>query len=271
MPYFKYMPHVEANGIRIYYEINGEGPPLFTISGFTQHHLIWKNCLPILTPHFQVISFDNRGSGQSDAPEESYSIELFAKDTAALMNALDIESAHFLGSSMGTLIIQQLCLSFPQKVKKAVLASPFAYFPPIAKHNVATQLKMLSEGVPRMLLMELNMAWLLSNEFLSIPSNKERFLEDIRSDPYPITMEGLLGQVDALFNADLRKELTEIPHPILLLVGEKDIDTPVYCAEFMQKTLLNCQMHIFKDMGHLLNYEIPEKLSKKALEFFLQK
>lgn len=265
------MPHVEANGIRIFYEMEGEGPFLVTISGFTQHHLAWSSCLPILTKHFRVLSFDNRGAGQSDAPEESYSIELFAKDTVALLDTLEIESAHFLGSSMGTLIIQELCLTAPERVMKGVLCAPFSYFPPIAKHNVKTQLKMLSEGVPRERLLELNMAWLLSNQFLSIPSNKERFMKDVLSDPYPISMEGLLGQVDALFNADLRNDIHKVPHQLLLLVGERDIDTPLYCAEEMNEAMPNSHIHIFKEMGHMFHYEIPEKLSKKAIDFLLQK
>lgn len=265
------MPHIEANGIQIFYEMQGDGPPLVAISGFTQHHLAWKNCLPTLAKHFKVIAFDNRGAGQTDAPEESYSIELLAKDTSALLDALDIKSAHFLGSSMGTLIIQELCLTAPERVIKGVLCAPFSYFPPIAKHNVTTQLKMFAQGVPRELLMELNMSWLLSNKFLSIPGNKQRFLEDVLRDPYPITMEGLMGQADVLFNADLRKEIHKIPHQILLLVGERDIDTPIYCAEEMHRAMPNSHIYIFKEMGHMFHYEIPEKMSKKAVDFLLQK
>ena len=80
-------------------------------------------------------------------------------------------------------------------------------------------------------------------------------------------MEGLLGQADALLSADLREEIKKIPHHTLLLVGEHDIDTPVYCAEYMKNTIPNCQMHIFKKMGHHLLYEIPEEVTKRTLEF----
>lgn len=264
------MPHLNANGIRIFYERTGDGPFLILVNGFNQHHMAWKRCLPILSKHFSIVAFDNRGAGQTDAPEESYSIEMLADDTAALMDELNIESAHFMGSSMGTLIIQQLCLSHPDRVKKAVLCAPFSYFPPVAQHYVKTQLQMLSEGVPKQKLQELNMAWLMSNAFISTPGNKEKFLGEILSDPYPISTEGLLGQADALLSADLRKEIHNIPHHILLLVAENDIDTPVYCAKYMQKTIPNCQMHIFKEMGHQFLYEIPEKTSKSAVEFLLQ-
>ncbi|NGX26293.1 MAG: putative non-heme bromoperoxidase BpoC [Chlamydiae bacterium] len=261
------MPHLKANDLRIYYESHGDGPPLILISGFMQNLLSWEKCIPILSKHFRVIAFDNRGTGQTDAPEDSYSIEMFAQDTVALMDALDIESAHFMGSSMGTLIIQQLCLSHPEHVKKAVLCAPFSYFPPIAQHNVKMQLQLLGEGVTRQKLLELNMAWLFSNQFLSLPGNKEKFLTDALTDPYPAPMEGLLGQADALLSADLREQIKRIPHHILLLVGENDIDTPVYCAEYMKNAIPNCQMRIFKEMGHRFLYEIPEEATKRALKF----
>ena len=262
------MPSVLANDIHIHYEIYGEGPPLLLITGFAQNHLAWKDCIPLLAKHFQVIAFDNRGSGQTDAPIESYSIKLFAEDTIALLDALEIESTHILSKSMGTLITQQLCLDHPDRVKRCVCCAPFAHFPPIARYYVKTQLKLISEGVPREKLMELAAAWLLSNSFIDTPGNVEQFLKEIRQDPYPMTMEGLVGQADALFSADLRSEIEKIAHHLLLLVGELDINTPVYCAKEIEKKASSCKMHIFKGKGHLFVYEIPEQVCKYALEFF---
>jgi pimeloyl-ACP methyl ester carboxylesterase len=192
---------------------------------------------------------------------------MFANDTAALLDALEIESAHFMGISMGSLIIQNLCLAFPEKVKKAVLCAPFAWLPPVAKHNLEMQFQLLASGIPRQKLMELNMPWLLSNKFMSDPKNKEKYLQNLLADPYPAPMEGLLGQADALKAADLRSQLSQIPHHTLLLVGEEDIDTPVSCARLMKDNMPNCQMHIFKEVAHLFPYEIPEETAKKALDF----
>lgn len=179
------MPFVNANKINIYYEVYGEGAPLILITGFTQHHLAWKGCIPELSRHFQVIALDNRGAGQTDATKEGYSIELFAQDTVALMDELQIESAHFMGQSMGTLIIQQLCIAYPNRVKKSVLCGPFTKLPAIAKHNIRSQLKMLRQGVDRALLIELNAAWLLSNDFLEKPENIAQFVKESLSNPHP--------------------------------------------------------------------------------------
>ncbi|MDN3506012.1 MAG: alpha/beta hydrolase [Simkaniaceae bacterium] len=261
------MPHIKANDIHIYYESFGSGPPLVLISGFAQNHACWTKCIPQLAKHFQVIAFDNRGSGQTEAPDDSYSIEMFANDTAALLESLEIESAHFMGVSMGTLIIQNMCLAFPEKVKKAVLCAPFAQLPLITKHNIEIQLQILASNIPRQKLVELNMSWLLSNKFMSDPKNKERYLQDLLSDPYPSPMEGLLGQADALKSADFTKQLGKIPHHTLLLAADEDIDTPVACAKLMNDRMPNSTLHIFQEVGHLFPYEIPEETSQKALSF----
>ncbi len=263
------MPHIAANGIQIYYESFGKGPPLLLIGGFVQHSPFWRECIPALSKHFHVIPFDNRGVGRTDAPAESYSIEMFAEDTVALMDALSIESANIMSVSMGTLITQQLCLTHPDRVNKVVLCAPFAHFPEIAAHNVRMQIKMLQSGIPRELLAELNMAWLLSNRFFANDENRAQYLKEILSDPYPITMEGLLGQADALLSADLREKIEKIPHEVLLLVGELDIDTPPYCARLIQDRIPNCKMHTFKEAPHLFIYEIPNQVTKQALEFLL--
>jgi pimeloyl-ACP methyl ester carboxylesterase len=261
------MPHVQANGIRLYYESTGEGTPLVLIPGFAQNLSCWRPLVPALAANFPVIAIDNRGSGQSDAPEERYSIEMFAQDSAALLEALEIESAHFMGVSMGTLIIQQLCLTHPEKVKKAILCAPFSHLPSIARHNVLMQQKLLAAGVPRADLFELNMSWLLSEEWMSSKEKKDAFLSTVLADPYPAPIEGILGQADALLAADYREQLANIPHEILLLAAREDIDTPIWCAKEMEKTLPYAKLHIFEKVAHLFPYEIPEKTVEKSLNF----
>ncbi len=263
------MPFITANDISLYYESHGEGTPLVLITGFNQNSLSYAPFIAPLSKHFRVILMDNRCSGQSDSTEGPSTLKMFVEDTAALLDALEIDSAHLLGTSMGTLIVQKLCIDHPNRVKKAILCAPFAKLPNIAVHNILTQLKLTTKGVSIADLMELNAAWLLSNKFLSSPENITRFLKDLAANPYPSSPQGILSQAQALIEADLRNEIQKIPHEILLLVGEHDIDTPPYCAEYIQKQIPSSQMHIFKEMGHMFNYENPEATCKKVLEFLL--
>jgi pimeloyl-ACP methyl ester carboxylesterase len=115
------MPHVQANGIDIYYESQGEGGPLLLIAGLGATHHLWELQVPSFARWFRVLTFDNRGAGDSDKPPEPYSIALFADDTAALMDALGIERAHVYGQSMGGIIAQEFALRHPQRLGGLVL------------------------------------------------------------------------------------------------------------------------------------------------------
>ena len=115
-----------VNGINMYYEIHGEGEPLVMIMGLRRNVEWWHKQVPVLSRHFRVLVFDNRGAGRSDKPEMDYSIRLFAEDTAELMRLTGMESANVLGYSMGGYIGQELAVNYPGMVRRLVLAATSA-------------------------------------------------------------------------------------------------------------------------------------------------
>jgi len=115
------MPTVKVNDVNLYYEVSGQGAPLILIMGLRRNVSWWYQQIPDLSQHFRVIAFDNRGAGRSDKPVMEYSISLFADDTAGLMNALGIKTAHILGISMGGYIAQELAIRHPEMVRSLIL------------------------------------------------------------------------------------------------------------------------------------------------------
>lgn len=112
------MGRVKANGVTLDYELRGAGPPLLMISGFRRSRVIWLE--PFLAPlaeRFQLVLFDNRGTGGSDKPEASYTMEAFAADAIGLLTALNIERSHVFGISMGGMIAQTLATTYPARVR----------------------------------------------------------------------------------------------------------------------------------------------------------
>src|SRR2546425_13157049 len=95
------MPKVTVNGIRMFYEETGGGEPLILIMGFGGDHLAWAFQVRALAEHYRVVTFDNRGAGQSDAPEPPYTIRTMADDTAGLIPAPRGGRAHLRGASTG--------------------------------------------------------------------------------------------------------------------------------------------------------------------------
>ena len=113
---------VHANGINISYEVAGEGPWLLFSHSLGCSKAMWQSQFELLAESFQVVRYDTRGHGQTDAPAGPYSLDLLADDVKALCDALGIEQCHFVGLSMGGMIGQTVALKYPELLLSLTLA-----------------------------------------------------------------------------------------------------------------------------------------------------
>src|SRR5213076_2629846 len=100
-----------STGVRLNFKESGSGEPLLLIMGTSGSLGIWGPVEGPLAERFRVISFDNRGLGESEITMAS-----LARDAAALLDALDVPRAHVLGWSLGSAVAQELALAAPEKV-----------------------------------------------------------------------------------------------------------------------------------------------------------
>src|SRR6516225_6270009 len=107
------MPTATANGVEVWYEREGEGDDVVFISGLTDEGACWVDQVAGLKDRYRITTFDNRGVGRSSTPDGPFQIADFAADTAALIDALELERPHVVGSSMGGAIAQELALVHP--------------------------------------------------------------------------------------------------------------------------------------------------------------
>ena len=119
------MPYFDNDGIKIYYEIEGEGPPVVMIHGFSGNlELKWKetNWVETLKHNYRLILLDCRGHGKSDKPHgDSYYGQKMTEDIIKLMEHLSIEKANFFGYSMGAHITFRILLTKPEIIISAIL------------------------------------------------------------------------------------------------------------------------------------------------------
>ena len=128
------MPIIKAGSINLNYDIYGSGEPLLLIMGFGMPGIAWMPLLPMLQG-FQCIYFDNRGTGNSDQPQDGYTVAEMAEDTSNLLSALGIEKARVYGVSMGGMIAQELALRHPAQVTKLVLGCTTSGGPTPSDHR----------------------------------------------------------------------------------------------------------------------------------------
>jgi len=126
------MPYANNAGVRIHYEIEGDGPALVLQHGFTQSLEDWAECeyLAPLRPKYRMILVDARGHGGSDKPhdEASYTLDRRVADVTAVLDAVRIEKAHFWGYSMGGWIGFGMAKYAPHRVNALIVGGqhPFA-------------------------------------------------------------------------------------------------------------------------------------------------
>ncbi len=138
------MPLTRVGEIELSYERGGSGPPLLAIMGMSGTLLSWGE--PFLGPlreSFEVIAYDHRGVGGSSRMNAPFTIAQLAEDAAGLLDALELDSAHVLGISMGGMVAQELALAGPDRVRTLTLGCTYCggdgsalALPPVAQRLV---------------------------------------------------------------------------------------------------------------------------------------
>lgn len=265
------MPKARSNGIELYYEIHGSGKPLILIAGLGYSHWQWYKMVPLLAEHFQVITFDNRGVGQSEKPAGPYTAQLLAQDTVGLLDELHIEKAIIAGHSMGGFVAQAIALDFPQRVEKLILCSTNFGGPnhvPVTPEAMKVLTDVSSDPLTRFkngLTVSTAPDWSEKNPEMIEEWVKWRVANPIEPAPYQAQLAiglGLLPEAAAFEN-----KLSRINIPTLILFGAHDKVVPPANADLLMQKITGSLALIFPDAGHFFPIEIPEAASRAITDF----
>lgn len=263
------MPKIKVNDINLYYEIHGQGQPMVCISGFTGDHNGWGAVVEGLAQNHQVITFDNRGIGQSDCPDYPYTIDMMAEDVIALMQALHLEKAHLIGNSMGGNIAQVIAYTHPELVESMVLANSFIKAHGRLTLHVHTRLALMKLNFPipaEEVIHEL-LLWVYSSNYLGQSGVVDKLTADALANPIALTIKGYEHQLNALLNFDSRKWFDKINVPCLVISSDDDLLASPKEAQYMADKIPGAEYFCFEDIGHLPQLECPEAFERLVLEF----
>lgn len=262
------MPTVYVNGCNIYYEIHGKGDPLVMIMGLRRNIEWWYRQIPTLSQHFQVVAFDNRGAGRSDKPEMDYSIQLFADDTAALMDVLEIDRAHVLGISMGGYIAQELAIHYPQKVADLVLGCTGTGGAKAVSMSTERMKKFTAnKGLTPQQILQKDMDIYFSDEFIEKnPQTVAEFVEI--SMRYYQPAHAFLRQFEACTQHDTVSRLDRILQPVWIMTGDDDPLVPPQNSMILKELLPDSQLSIFPKGRHGFFIEFADRFNQEVIQFF---
>jgi pimeloyl-ACP methyl ester carboxylesterase len=221
------MALAEVNGVKLCYEVSGQGEPLVQIHGSGFGRGNFAPLTPLLAQEFRVIDYDMRGFGDSDAPLHPYSMELWADDLVGLLDKLEIATAHVHGTSMGGMVAIMFAAKYPHRTRGLVLSCALAKYDKAARVNKRVWRAIVEAYGKGEEYLDLMSIQLFSRRYLDGDDAEQgralvRKLISSQLDP------AVSAEINvALDTADLTPLLPQITAPTLVIGGRYDIVTPI--------------------------------------------
>jgi 3-oxoadipate enol-lactonase len=262
------MPTVQANGIEIYYEVQGEGEPLVLIPYLAADQACYAFQVAEYAKHFTCFTVDLRGAGLSSKPEGTYTTELLADDIAAFMQAADVEQAHVAGLSLGAATGMWLAAKHPARVKSLSLHSAWPRSDAFLQ-VVVEQWRILAEALGSVTDMVIKgiFPWCYTPElYASRPEYIDSLADFVRGRPMP-PVDAFLRQSQAVLTHDAQDVLGMIQAPTLITFGRHDLVTSTRFAGPLTEGIAGSEVTVFEGCAHAPIYEGVEEFNGRTLAF----
>lgn len=255
-------------GLSIYYESAGEGDAVVLVQGLDRDHNGMMSQAKELSKSFKVLTYDARGTGQSDTPPGPYTCGQMAEDVCALLRALRIERAHLIGASLGGQIVQEFAINYPGMTDSIILLCTFAkpdhYLQSMGRFWISA-----IEKIGHAQLCEEIMHWSYSRLFFE--ANRQR-LDTVRLKLKELeagyNVQGFQWKAEAGINADTSGRLHMIKAPTLVLAGELDsFVPPALCEDQLVRHIDGSRFEVVKGAAHAFFDEKPDEVNSIILSF----
>jgi len=262
------MPKVKVNDIMMNYERQGSGEPLILIPYLAADNACYAFQVADYSKHFNCISIDPRGAGETDKPEGAYSMELFADDVAAFMAAIGVERAHVSGLSLGAATGLWLAGKHPERVKSLSLHSCWTKTDPFLK-VVAEGWRTIAKGLGSVqdMIIQGIFPWCFTPElYASKPDYIDQLAAFVRSRPQQ-PLDAFMRQSNAVIEHDALSQLGRISAPTQISFGRHDLVTSTRFADALKNGIKGSELVVFEACAHAPIYESVAEFNEKTLSF----
>jgi 3-oxoadipate enol-lactonase len=259
------MPMIDADGcpIHVAIDVRDSGPTVILSNSLGSTVRMWEPQLDALGHHFRVVRYDRRGHGRSGTAGP-YSFDRFGRDVLAIMDALNIRTAHWCGLSMGGMVGQWLGANASDRFDKIVLANTTCHFADPSRFQ--DRIKQVTQNGVASIADLVIPTWLMEDFRERDPATTQEIRRMFAATP----LEGYVGCCEALSKLDQRDLLGRIRSPVLIIAGRHDMSTTVEQAEFMRKAIPTANLTLL-DAAHLSNVEQSYAFNDALVGFLTQR
>ncbi len=259
-------PSIQVNCAALSYRWDGpeNGPVVLLSNSLMSSYDMWDWTVPALADRYRVLRYDTRGHGRSSTPTGPYSIEMMADDAAGLLAALQVESAHCVGLSMGGMAVQQMAVRHPGRVRSLVLCNTASEMPPrsLWEERLATA---RSQGIAG--LVDGTVRRWFTAAFIARAAGD---IAKVRSMILGTGVEGYLACAGAVRDMAQTTQLLKIHAPTRIIAGRFDPACTVDQAIVLNRMIDRSELVVLEDAAHLSNIEQPQAFNL-ALRSFIDR
>jgi len=260
-----------ATGVTLHYAERGDptGEAIIFLHGYSDSWFSFSRVLPLLSPEYHAFALTERGHGDSDKPECCYTLDDYAADVDAFMDAVGIEEATLVGHSAGTIIAPRVALNYPRRVSRLVLIGAATIAATAGANNeamlgLAEEVRALEDPVSPEFAREFQESTIhhpIPEKFLSTAVSESLKL------PARVWRDYMEGGVLAGGHV---ARLREINAPTLLLWGKQDTFFPRKEQEQLASTIPDATLKVYPETGHAVHWERPEQVVRDLEAFMIR-
>lgn len=257
------MPSIENQGAKIYWDEQGQGPPVLLIMGLGYTSCMWHRARPALAQRYRTLAFDNRGVGLSDVPPGPYSIVTMAADAAAVLDAAGVAGAHVFGVSMGGMIAQEFALQFPARTRSLILGCTS----PGGSSAVPADSKVIDILLVRGITPEQARTAILP--YIYDKSTPPAVIDEdvnLRRNWLP-SPQGYTAQLQAIRTWEAYSRIDQIAAPTLIIHGRSDALIPAGNAELIARRIPGAKLVMLEHASHMFLTDQTAAAEKEILGF----
>jgi len=252
--------------VHLHYRFDGDpgDPPVLLSNSLGAALEMWEPQIAALAPRFRVVRYDSRGHGQSDVPRGPYTIDDLGNDALGLLDALDIDRAHFCGLSMGGAVGLWLGVNAPERIGRLVVANTGAKIGNADAWNARID-AVRRDGTASIA------SSVLSRWFpRSLMERPTPLVARLRTTFEATSGEGYAWACAAVRDLDLRRAVHRIRAPTLVITGSEDASTPPSDGRFLAEQIRGAQ-YVELEATHLSNIHAAPAFTQALMHFLTER